>query len=182
MKDVERSEIRLRRDRLKMTNNEKGLTIIELFFVLAVSMLLFAGILTIFRTSFNVWNTSLNNINIQQKGRAAVEEMTRFIRQSSCPVTNITPLPGTSAAAAISFQYMQSTSNIEAMGYFYSSGALYRVSDGSTKTLVESNVDSIYFHHISSYVVRIETFTLTKGVGRNQKTLTFERTINIRNE
>ncbi len=160
---------------------KKGFSMVELFVVIAVSGLIIAGIISMFKSSFNIWRSSLNNIDIQQKGRTAIEDMTRFIRQSSMPVSGITPAIG-GTATEISFKYIQDTGTIKNMKYYLGSGNLYRVMDGSTSTLVKGNVASIYFNHISSYVVKIESFTLTKGTGRNQKTLTFERTINIRNQ
>ncbi|MDO9513168.1 MAG: hypothetical protein Q7J59_00965 [Elusimicrobiota bacterium] len=161
-------------------NKYNGMNIVELAVVMAISGMLIIGIIKIFRTSFDIWTSSLNSIDIQRKGRAAVEEITRFVRQSTSPVTGISPAIGITSQS-VKFAFMKDTSTVVNMEYYKSGNALYRVSDTSTSTLIEDYVDSIYFKHVSSYVVKIETFTLTKGTGKNQKSLTFERTINIRN-
>ena len=157
-----------------------GMNIVELAVVMAISGMLIIGILKLFRTSFDIWTSSLHSIDIQRKGRAAVEEITRFVRQSTNPVTCISPEIG-STSSSLKFTFIRDTITFINMEYFKSGSALYRVSGNSTSTLIEDYVDSIYFNHISSYVVKIETFTLTKGTGKNQKTITFDRTINIRN-
>jgi len=51
----------------------KGLTLIELAIVIAVAGMLFYGVITIMKRSFDVWHLSLVDIDIQQKGRAALE-------------------------------------------------------------------------------------------------------------
>ncbi|MEA2081130.1 MAG: hypothetical protein U9O97_00085 [Elusimicrobiota bacterium] len=157
-----------------------GMNIVELAVVMAISGMLIIGILKLFRTSFDIWSSSLHSIDTQRKGRAAVEEITRFVRQSTSPVTGISPAIG-GTSSSLKFTFMKDTSTVVNMEYFKSGSALYRVSDTSTSTLIEDYVSSLYFTHVSSYVVKIETFTLTRGTGKNQKTLTFNRTINIRN-
>ncbi|MCD6412966.1 MAG: prepilin-type N-terminal cleavage/methylation domain-containing protein, partial [Elusimicrobia bacterium] len=107
----------------------KGVSLIELAIVIAISGVLIFGIVRILKTSFDVWLSSLHNIDIQQKGRTAVEEMTRFIRQSSVPVTGITPAIG-GTATEISFKYIQDTGTIKDMKYYFNSGNLYRVMNG----------------------------------------------------
>ena len=72
----------------------QGLTLIELSIAIAVTGLMIFGIIKLMKSSSNIWRSSVNSINIQQQGRTAVEDMTRFIRQSSAPVTDITPLIG----------------------------------------------------------------------------------------
>jgi len=163
-----------------LSSGAGGMNIVELAVVMAISGMLIVGILKLFKTSSDIWTSSLHSIDIQRKGRAAVEEITRFVRQSTSPITGISPgIGGTSSS--LKFAFMKDTNTIVNMEYFKSGSALYRVSGNSTSTLIEAYVDSIYFNHISSYVVKIETFTLTKGTGKNQKAITFERIINIRN-
>ncbi|PKM99743.1 MAG: hypothetical protein CVU78_04805 [Elusimicrobia bacterium HGW-Elusimicrobia-2] len=164
----------------KYLKGRRGMTLIELTIVIAISGILIIGILKLFQTSSDIWTSSLHSIDIQQKGRAAVEEITRFVRQSTSPATGISPAIG-GTSSSLKFTFLKDTSTFTNMEYFKSGSALYRVSGNSTSTLIENYVDSIYFKHVSSYVVTIETFTLTKGTGKNQKTLTFERTINLRN-
>ncbi len=164
----------------KSFKKHSGMNIVELAVVMAISGMLIVGILKLFKTSSDIWSSSLHSIDIQRKGRAAVEEITRFVRQSTGPITDISPAIG-DTSSSLKFTFIKDTSTLVDMEYFKSGSALYRVSGNSTSTLIENYVDSIYFNHISSYVVKIETFTLTKGTGQNQKTITFQRTINIRN-
>ena len=159
----------------------KGLTLIELAIVLAVAGMLFYGIITIMKKAFDIWHLSIVNIDIQQKGRAALEEMTVYIRQSSNPVTGISPAIG-ETDTAISFTYIKDDGNYIPMKYYKGGDALYRVFNGNTTTLVKSNVESIYFVHESSYVVKISSFTLKRRASTGEESITFNRTINIRNQ
>jgi len=165
---------------MKNKKRKAGMNLIELAVVMAIAGMLMIGMVRIFRTSFDIWTSSLNAIYVQGHGRSAVEEMTRFIRQSTSPVTGISPAVGTTAQS-VKFTFFKDVDDFVEMEYFKSGDSLYRVSGNSTSTLIKDYVDSIYFTHVSSYVVKIETFTLTKGTGKSQKSLTFERTINIRN-
>lgn len=156
------------------------MNLVELAVVMAIAGMLMVGMVRIFKTSFDIWSLSLNTLSIQRAGRSAVEEMTRFVRQSTSPITGISPAIG-ATSQSIKFTFFKDNDDFVAMEYYKSGSSLYRVSGNSTSTLVKDYVDSIYFTHVSSYVVKIETFTLTKGSDRNQKSLTFKRTINIRN-
>ncbi|MFH1352413.1 MAG: prepilin-type N-terminal cleavage/methylation domain-containing protein [bacterium] len=159
----------------------QGITLIELTIVMAIAGFLIVGIIKLMKSSSDIWRSSVNNVNIQQQGRTAVEDMTRFIRQASAPDTSITPLIGV-ASSKITFTFMQDTATFKSMSYYLSGDSIYRVFDGSTQTLVDGGVSRIYFNHVSSYVVRIETFTLTSGSGRTRQSLTVNRTIHIRNQ
>ena len=164
---------------------KKGFTVIEAMLSVILLGLLFVGVVRFFRNTFDVWFESSRQIDIQRKGRAAVDEMTRFIRQSSAPVTAITPIIG-NTDTKIKFIYMGESGD-RSMKYYQgdkssraedpNGTALFRVIDGNTTTLIADYLDEIYFVHESSYVVNITSMTLIK---RNQ-VITFNKNIYLRN-
>jgi len=157
-------------------NKNKGMTLIETIIVVAVSFAIMYGVVKIFKNIFEIYWTSSDTIALQQKARTALNEMTRFIRQSSAPVTNIDPGIG-ETKDYIQFVYIKDASTTKNMKYYKSDRKLLREVDGETSTLIDDYLTSIYFTHISSYVVKIQTMTLSK----RDETFTFNKTIYIRN-
>ena len=164
---------------------QKGFTIIEAMLSAILLGLIFVGVVRFFRNTLDVWFESSRQIDIQRKGRAAVDEMTRFIRQSSAPVTAIYPSIGITDTK-IKFIYMGESGD-RSMKYYQGDGstraedpngsALFRVVDGNTTTLIGNFLDEIYFVHESSYIVNITSMTLTK----RDQVITFNKNIYLRN-
>ena len=165
--------------------NQRGFTIIETMLSAILLGLLFVGVVRFFRNTLDVWFESSRQIDIQRKGRAAVDEMTRFIRQSSAPTTAISPSVG-NTDTKIKFIYMGESGD-RGMKYYQGNSstrvedsngsALFRVIDGNTTTLIGDCLNEIYFVHESSYVINITSMTLTK---RDQN-ITFNKNVYLRN-
>ena len=164
---------------------QRGFTIIETMISVILLGLLFIGVVRFFRNTFDVWFESSRQIDIQRKGRAAVDEMTKFTRQSSAPVAAISPSVG-STDTKIKFVYMGESGD-RSMKYYQgdkstqaedpNGSALFRVVDGNTTTVIGDYLDEIYFVHESSYVINISSMTLIK---RDQN-ITFNKNIYLRN-
>jgi len=71
---------------------KKAVTLIEILLVVTLSALLMAAIIPFIRSVNDSWNVSSSRTEILQNGRAALETMTRYIRQAR----RITKIPGTS--------------------------------------------------------------------------------------
>ncbi|RLD17699.1 MAG: hypothetical protein DRI36_03150 [Caldiserica bacterium] len=155
---------------------KKGLTLIETIVVIAIAFALIYGIVNVMKNLFDSYWISSDTAIIQNMARTAINEMTRFIRQSSNPVTGIDPGIG-ETKTYIQFVYVKDESETRNMKYYKNGKKLMRVVDGSTTTLISNYLDSIYFTHVSSYVVKIQSMTLTKG----DQSITLDKTIFIRN-
>ena len=155
---------------------EKGFTLIELMVVVALLAVLGFGIVTFFTNTFKVWWQASQQIEAQQKARAAMDEMTRFIRQAR-PVTGIEVDKWGSEAAntMITFTHIDETP----ISYYKSGGRLRRVVNGATSDVIGEDVYSIYFvldSTNSPTQVDISSFTVkTPKIGDEQGSITFPR-------
>ena len=160
---------------------EKAVGIIEIMVVMAVSGILLLGIFGLFRNSLDIWQSSLSGYDVERQGRAALDEMTKFIRQAYSPVTKMYPPPGT-AAREISFRYIRNEDSSGEMKYYKKENSLYRELDGRKSVVIDGALETIVFNHVSDYIVKIESMTLEKGSGKNRRTFSLQRTVQIRNE
>jgi len=153
---------------------QKGFTLIELAIVVALLGILGYGIVTFFRNTFRTWWQTSQQIDAQQKARAAMDEMTRFIRQAR-PVVNIVvgEQVGEDPNTMISFPHIDGRQ----ISYFQSGDSLRRVVDGVTTDVIPEDLVSIVFvldDPITPTQVSILNLTVqTPGIGSEQGSITF---------
>jgi len=155
---------------------EKGFTLIELMIVVALLGILGYGISKFFTNTFKIWWQATQQIDVQQKGRLAMDEMTKFIRQAS-PVTTIVvgQQAGEDPNTMISFSHIDGRQ----ISYYKSGDSLKRVVNLTTSDLIPENLISIYFVPDSTMTptqVDISTLTVeTPGTGGEKGSITFQR-------
>jgi len=162
---------------------QKGFTLIELAIVIALMAILGYGIMKFFTNTYRTWWQTSQQIDAQQKARAAMDEMTRFIRQAR-PVVNIVvgQQVGEDPNTMITFPHIDSRQ----ISYFQAGDSLRRVVDGVTTDVIPEDLVSISFvldDPISPTQVEILNLTVqTPGTGGEQGSITFPRkTIFLRN-
>lgn len=147
---------------LNYNKKNKGLTIIELGMVIVLAGILGYGIFRFFRDTFNIWWTTTESVDVQGKSRAAINEMSKYLRQASTqPVT----ISGTDS---IEFKIGKSTADWEqdlTVKYFKDNSSLKRYMKGSTTTLIDSGVDLFYIWYdtTSRYQYVGTSLTVTQG-------------------
>jgi len=155
---------------------QKGFTLIELAIVIALMAILGYGIMKFFTNTYRTWWQSSQQIDAQQKARAAMDEMTRFIRQAR-PVTGITVSQqgGEDPNTWIIFTHIDGRQ----IQYYKSGDSLKRVVGGVTTEVIPEDLVSVYFvldSTTSPTQVDISTLTVqTPGTGGEQGSLTFPR-------
>lgn len=155
---------------------QKGFTLIELMVVVALLGILGYGIVKFFTNTFRTWWQTSQQIDAQQKARAAMDEMTRFIRQAS-PVVNIVvgQQVGEDPNTMISFPHIDGRQ----ISYFQSGDSLIRVVDGVTTDVIPEDLVSVSFvldDPISPTQVDILNLSVqTPGTGGEQGSITFPR-------
>jgi prepilin-type N-terminal cleavage/methylation domain-containing protein len=155
---------------------KKGFTLIELMVVVALLGILGYGIMKFFTNTYRIWWQASQQIDVQQKARAAMDEMTRFIRQAR-PVTGITvgEQAGEDANTMITFTHIDGRQ----ISYYKSGDSLKRVVGGVTTDVIPEDLVSIYFVLDSTSTtsqVDVSTLTVeTPGIGGEQGSITFPR-------
>jgi prepilin-type N-terminal cleavage/methylation domain-containing protein len=156
---------------------QKGFTLIELAIVIALLGILGYAIVTFFTNTYRTWWQTSQQIDAQQKARAAMDEMTRCIRQAR-PVTALV----VGEQAGEDFDTMITFTHIDGRQFqYYKSGdSLIRVVDGVTTELIPEDLTSIYFIILGSTSsptqVDISTFTVqTPVIAQEQGSITFPR-------
>jgi len=155
---------------------QKGFTLIELMVVVALLGILGYGIVKFFTGTFRVWWQASQQIDAQQKARAAMDEMTKFIRQAS-PVTGIavSQQAGEDLNTMITFTHIDRRQ----FQYYQSGDSLKRVVNGNNSDIIPENLASIYFVLDSTFSptqVDISTLAVQGPViGGEQGSITFPR-------
>jgi prepilin-type N-terminal cleavage/methylation domain-containing protein len=155
---------------------KKGFTLIELMVVVALLGILGYGIMKFFTNTYRIWWQASQQIDAQQKARAAMDEMTRFIRQAR-PVTGITvgEQAGEDANTMITFTHIDGRQ----ISYYKSGDSLKRVVGGAITDVIPEDLVSIYFVLYSTSTpsqVDVSTLTVqTPGIGGEQGSITFPR-------
>jgi prepilin-type N-terminal cleavage/methylation domain-containing protein len=155
---------------------KKGFTLIELMVVVALLGILGYGIMKFFTNTYRIWWQASQQIDVQQKARAAMDEMTRFIRQAR-PVTGIAvgAQAGEDPNTMITFTHIDGRQ----ISYYKSGDSLKRVVNGATTDAIAEDLVSIYFildPPITPSQVDISTLAVqTPGIGGEQGSITFPR-------
>ncbi|MFH1715411.1 MAG: prepilin-type N-terminal cleavage/methylation domain-containing protein [Elusimicrobiota bacterium] len=139
-----------------------GFTLIELMISVVLMGIVGLAITSYFSDIFKQWFKVSNQISSQQEARVVIEEMTSFIRQSSNPVAGMSPAIGAASSSEISFLYSGSQGNKQ-MKYYKNGDELFRVVNGVTSTVIHGGLQSVYFTHVSSYVVEIGSMVVRSG-------------------
>lgn len=150
----------------------KGFTLVELTITIALIGILGWGLITFFKNTYDIWWMNTRQIDVQQQARTAMDEMSRFIRQSSAPASGMYPAPG-NQDTYISF-YLPDGRRIK---YYQDNDELKRVVNGTTSTIIRKGLESIYFIHNSSGGVRIASMTVIQG----KQSISFDKKISLRN-
>ncbi len=148
----------------KDSNNSsiKGTNIIELMLVIVLFGIGVLGAIVFMKKGMDIWSNVSKKTGINQIARTAMIEMENRIRESSGPLTLMSPGLGATSQGVIDFKTVEAT-NATDMKYYQNSDKFYRVVNGVTTTLIWANMSDVYFVHESSYVLRIDSFTLTSG-------------------
>jgi prepilin-type N-terminal cleavage/methylation domain-containing protein len=155
---------------------QKGFTLIELMVVVALLGILGYGIVKFFTNTFRTWWQTSQQIDAQQKARAAMDEMTRFIRQAR-PVSAlvVSEQAGEDSDTMITFTHIDGRQ----FQYYKSGDSLIRVVDGTTTDVIPEDLASIYFivdSTSSPTQLVFSTLTVqTPGTGGEQGSITFPR-------
>ncbi|MDH5173798.1 MAG: prepilin-type N-terminal cleavage/methylation domain-containing protein [Elusimicrobiota bacterium] len=155
---------------------QKGFTLIELAIVIALMAILGYGIMKFFTNTYRTWWQTSQQIDAQQKARAAMDEMTRFIRQAR-PVTALVVghQAGEDDDTMISFTDVSGRQ----FQYFQSGDSLQRVVGGVKTDLIPEDLTSIFFildSTSSPTQVDISTLTVqTQVTGGQQGSISFPR-------
>jgi len=155
---------------------KKGFTLIELMIVVALLGILGYGVMKFFTDTYRVWWRASQQIDAQQKARAAMDEMTKSIRQAK-PVTGIVlgQQAGEDSNTMITFTHIDGRQ----ISYYKLGDSVKRVINGVTTDMISEDVSSVYFTVDSATAptrVDISTLTVqTPGTGGEQGSLTFSR-------
>ncbi|NIM03857.1 prepilin-type N-terminal cleavage/methylation domain-containing protein [bacterium] len=155
---------------------QKGFTLIELAIVIALLGILGYAIVTFFTNTYRSWWQTSQQIDAQQKARAALDEMTRFIRQAR-PVTALVvgEQAGEDDDTMITFTHIDGRQ----FQYYQSGDSLQRVVDGATTEVISEDLASIFFildSTSSPTQVDISNLTVqTPVTGGQQGSITFPR-------
>jgi len=155
---------------------QKGFTLIELMVVVALLGILGYGIVTFFTNTFRIWWQTSHQIDVQQKARTAMDEMTKFIRQAR-PVSALVvgKQAGEDSDTMITFTHIDGRQ----FQYYKSGDSLIRVVDGATTDVIPEDLASIYFildSTSSPTQLDISTLTVqTPGIGGEKGSITFSR-------
>ncbi len=72
-------------------SNQRGLTLIELMVALLISLLILAGLFTVYRSNQHGYRLNDGLVRIQESGRFAIDYLSRDIRQTAYPNGELNP-------------------------------------------------------------------------------------------
>jgi len=141
---------------------KKAVTLVEILLVVVLSALLMAVIIPFIRSVNDTWNMGSSRTEVLQNGRAALETMTRYIRQAK----RITKIPG-SPGNYIKIRDYQDTDNIifyhNVLGspYYIGDSGIIRVND----LVMRSDSTGSYVDSLLAAGVNSLTFNFFKDDG-----------------
>ncbi len=150
---------------MKKINNNRGITMVELGIVIALAGILMYGAIKFFQSTFDVWWSTRDSVDVYSAARSTMDEMSKYIRQSSSE-----PITIGESNESVLFKINKSTadwghSNLY-IKYFKpdSESVLRRYLKGSTTTLVTAGVDKFYvWFDDSEYSYIGATLTVSQG-------------------
>lgn len=110
--------------------------------VVAISGLFMLGVTKFFRDTFDIWRDTRDSADVHSSARTAINEMSKYIRQSSTH-----PITIGASNDLVEFEIAKSTDEWHAdltMRYFKDGTALKRFMKGSTTTMISSGVSLFY--------------------------------------
>lgn len=156
--------------------NKRGVTLVELMIGIVIMGIMSYGIYRVFRDFYKLWWMSERQIDVQQKARASMDEMTRSIREAD-PVTGLViDQTGPMVGGRITFTDPDGKS----YQYYKSGSKLYRNVGGSTSEMINDYLTGMYFVLDSTEMpkmVRIASMTVTRG----GYSITLDRNVYLRN-
>ncbi|MEA3507043.1 MAG: prepilin-type N-terminal cleavage/methylation domain-containing protein [Elusimicrobiota bacterium] len=166
---------------MKIINKNRGVTLIEMALVIALSGVLIYGGLKFFRSTFDIWKGTCNSVDVYSDARSAMDEMSRYIRQSSSEAITIG-----GSNESVQFTINRSTSDWgnsnREIKYFQPSAQaiLRRYMKGSTTTLITEGVDNFHVWYDSETSSRYSFVGATLAVSQGDRSATLSKKIMIR--
>ncbi|MDA3792525.1 MAG: hypothetical protein PF545_02565 [Elusimicrobia bacterium] len=166
---------------MKNINKNRGITLVELGIVIALAGILGYGAIKFFQSTFEVWWGTRDSVDVYSDARSAMDEMSKYIRQSSSePVT----IGGSNES--VRFKINKSTgewghSNLN-IKYFKPSdqNVIKRYFKGSTTTLVADGVDMFYVWYDSGTTSKYAYVGATLAVSQGDQSANLSKKINLR--
>ncbi len=163
--------------------NQKGFSFIELSLTIFLLGLLAYSLTNFLTNSFRIWFKSSRQIDVQQKARIAIDEISRFLREAY-PVTGIVIGAYGSEPISSLISFTDTDGNYKC--YYKDADTLRRVVDTSTTTIIGANLVEVYFIPnlpTAFSAVDITSMTVQKGSGSNIQTIVLpRRRVYLRNQ
>ena len=150
--------------------NNRGFTLVELIFVVALIALAFMGIYNLFSGGMKSWKTGTTQINAQQNVRFAMDKMVREIRQAGYGVNSGEKIP-VKNADKIGFKVDFELDGEPKVIHYYLGGddvdVLYKSIDGGSGIPVtnsEFSIKNLKFDYILDVANKVKLITITIDV------------------
>ena len=112
-----------------LSDNQTGLTLIEVMLAIYIGMLIFLAVISVYFLGQSIYKTGSNRLEIVQNGRVTLDRLTRELRQTPEIITSL-PVnkeePGNPPPSEIQFQDGHQTTTISYIRYYLSDSELWR--------------------------------------------------------
>ncbi len=156
----------------------RGVTLIELALVMAILAVIGGAGAVFLRHTFDVWWSTRDVVDIQSSSRAALDEMSTFIRQAD-ETDIIISQDGDSIRFTVGQSEAEWGHSDRGLRYFRSGSRLKRYMKGSTTTLVSGGITDFSVSH-STGPGRFESVNILIEASKGQEISDFSRNIVLR--
>ncbi len=160
-----------------MIKKNQGVTLIELGISIAILGILSIGTFRFFRNTFDIWWMTRDSVDVFGKSRSAMNEITRYVRQTSEDPIEIT------GNSSIKFKISRSTQEWggdNTIKYFKSGDNLYRMMRKSTTTLIPGGVEKFFIYMDTEPASNYAHVGATLTVTQNQQSATLSQRVMLR--